>query len=255
MTRYLTILAAIWLAAGACEAWADNVLDWNTTIRNVAQDDGTHPVNKANPGWATRAMAMTNGAIYDVYQAFNRTNAPFFVNTHAAPNTSLDAAVHQAAYDILLNTYPGEASILDTDYNARMGLIPAGAAKTNGISLGDSIAQVYIANRANDHSGDTVPYTPGTLPGQWRPDPFHPTQMAWGPEWGAVQPFAIGSTAPFVSALPPPPALNSQAYTDAFNQVKASELLQQRHADSRRKGNGAVLGLRPGNDGSATGVI
>ena len=34
-------------------------------------------------------------------------------------------------------------------------------------------------------------------------------------------PFAIGSTAPFVAALPPPPALNSQAYTDAFNQVKA----------------------------------
>ena len=40
---------------------------------------------------------MTNGAIYDVYQAFNRTNAPFLVNTQAGANTSLDAAVHQAA--------------------------------------------------------------------------------------------------------------------------------------------------------------
>jgi PEP-CTERM motif-containing protein len=220
MIRVLMLASMVVALSVPAYVRADNVLDWNSTVRNVIQDDGSHPVNKANPGWSTRAMAMTNGAIYDVYQAFNRTHAPFLVNTHAMANTSLDAAVHQAAYDVLLNSYPGESSILSSDYNARMATVPAGAAKTNGINLGDSIAQAYIANRASDHSGDMVPYTPGTLPGQWRPDPFHPAQTAWGPAWGAVQPFAIGASAPFVAALTPPPALNSAAYTAAYNQVK-----------------------------------
>jgi hypothetical protein len=199
---------------------ADNVLDWNQTARAVMQDDGLHTPNSANPGWSTRAMAMTNGAIYDTYQAFNRTNAPFLVNAHAAPGASLDAAVNQAAYEVLLNTYSGESSIIGSAYNSRMALVSAGTAKTDGMALGHSIAQAYIASRAGDHSGDQIPYTPGTAPGQWRPDPFHPTQQAWGPAWGSVQPFAIPSSASFVNALTPPPALGSAAYTTAFNQVK-----------------------------------
>lgn len=238
MLRTITLLTFAAVALYSTMAQADNVLDWNTTMRAAIQNDGTNIVNTANPGWSTRAMAMTNGAIYDVYQAFNRTHAPFLVNTHAGANTSLDAAVHQAAYEVLLNTYSGESSLLNTDYNARMGLIASGVDKTNGMNLGHNIAQAYIANRAGDHSEDIIPYTPSTLPGQWRPDPFHPAQIAWGPEWGSVQPFAIGSTMPFVNALTPPPALDSQAYTDAFNQVKDYGALNSalRTADEKEMG-------------------
>jgi hypothetical protein len=220
MIRYLLTILACVIFAWSTSVRADVVLDWNATLRNVAQNDGTHPVNKANPGWFTRSMAMTNGAIYDVFQAIKRTHSPFLVNAHAGLNTSLDAAVHQAAYEVLINTYPGENAILDSDYNARMALISGGIDKTNGMALGSQIAQAYIANRAGDHSGDMVSYAPGTDPGEWRPDPFHPTQTAWGPEWGAVQTFAIGATDPYINALPPIPALNSSAYADAFNQVK-----------------------------------
>lgn len=199
---------------------ADSVLDWNATIRAAAQDDGNNAVNKANPGWFTRGAAMMNGAIYDVFQAISRTHQPFLVNT-SAPGASLDAAVHRAAYKILKDVYPGESAILDADYNARMALVGAGAAKDAGIALGDLVSAAYIANRSGDHSGDMIPYMTGTGPGQWRPDPFHPAQQAWGPGWGAVQPFAIGATDPFIAALPPIPALSSQAYADAYNQVKA----------------------------------
>jgi hypothetical protein len=212
-------LAALSLAP--LTAAADVVTDWNATIRGVIQQDGTHPVHKANPGWSTRSIAMLNGAIYDAFQATNRTHFPYLVNTAAAPNTSLDAAVHQAAYELLVECYPGEQSTITADYNARMASIPSGLDKTNGINLGHSIAEAYMAARAGDQSDLTMPYMPGVGPGQWRPDPFNPTQAAWGPGWGTVHPFAIPNTDSFVSALPPIPALNSQAYTDAFNQVKA----------------------------------
>ena len=134
--------------------------------------------------------------------------------------TSRDAAVNQAAYEVLSSLYPGEAAILSADYNSRMAIIANGANKTNGIALGSQIAQAYLADpvRSNDHSGDTLVYMAGNGPGEWRP---RPGQSAWGPTWGTVTPFAIGGTAPFIAALPPIPALTSQAYTDAFNQVQS----------------------------------
>ena len=213
--------ALLFLGLSSDVVHADVVTDWNSTIRNVMQQDGTHPINKANPGWATRSIAMMHGAIYDVFQAFDRTHAPYLVNTQAGPNSSLEAAVHQAAYDLLVDCYPGEATMLQADYNARMAAIPDDLNKVNGMALGTQMAQAYIAARAGDHSSDSFPYTPGTGPGQWRPDPFHPTQEAWGPGWGTVETFAIPDTASFVGALPPIPALNSQEYTDAFNLVKS----------------------------------
>jgi hypothetical protein len=189
-------------------------------MRNVLQQDGTRPTNQANPGWSTRAVAMVNTAIYDVFQSFDRTHQPFLVDTRAQPNTSLDAAVHQAAYEVLLNTYPGEKSMLDADYNARMALIPNGVNKSNGINLGRMIGQACITNRMGDNSNVMMPYTPGTQPGQWRPDPFNPGQSAWGPGWGTVKTFGIPNTTAFINALPSIPAMNSQAYADAYNMVK-----------------------------------
>lgn len=208
------------LSLAPVTAAADMVTDWNSTLRGVAQQDGTHPVNKANPGWSTRSIAMMNGAIYDTFQAANRTHFPYLVNAAAVPNTSLDAAVHQAAYELLVQLYPGEQSMIDADYNARMGSIPSGIDKTNGMNLGHGIALAYMAARTGDHADESFPYTPGTGPGQWRPDPFNPGQTAWGPGWGTVHPFAMPNSHDFVNALPPIPALTSQAYTDAFNQVK-----------------------------------
>lgn len=218
--RILTFIFTFAIVALTLDVRADVVLDWNSTICNVMQHDGTRVENKADPGWSTRAMAMMNGAIYDVFQAYNRTHKPFLVNQHAGANTSLEAAVNQAAYDIVKHCYPGEQAIIDADFNARMASIPDGAAKLNGISLGTSIAQQYKLARTGDHSDESFPYTSGTDPGQWRPDPFNPDQVAWGPGWGTVHTFGIPSTSEFISALPAPPALNSPAYTEAFNQVK-----------------------------------
>lgn len=200
---------------------ADIVTDWNATYRSAAQHDGADAINYANPGWSTRAIAITNGAIYDIFQSFNPTFKPFLVNTQAPSGASIDAAINQAAYETLIMSYPNQHSVIAADYRKRMDQIPNSAAKTLGIQFGHSVASAYLVNREDDHASDSTPYTPGTLPGQWRPDPFHPTQKAWGPGWGTVTPFAIGSTSSFIDALTPPPALNSPEYTAAFNQVKS----------------------------------
>jgi hypothetical protein len=221
MIRILKLLLGIVLVGCTTTVHADIVTDWNATYRRAAQSDGLRAINDANPGWSTRAAAMTNGAIYDIFQSFNRTNSPFLVDTSAPSGASMEAAINHAAYELLVCSYPNEHSVITRDYRSRMDQIPDSAAKTLGAQFGHSVASAYIVARANDHAEDSTPYTPGTLPGQWRPDPYHPTQKAWGPGWGTVSSFAIGSSAPFINALTPPPALNSPEYTAAFNQVKS----------------------------------
>lgn len=165
-------------------------------------------------------MAMMNGAMYDSLMAIDRTHDPFHVDMLAAGAASKEAALNQAAWRVLSTAYPGQSSIYDAAYAGRMAAIGDGAEKTAGIALGNAVADQYIAWRSADGAGNSVPYTPGSGPGQWRPDPMiDPPQEAWGPAWGSVQPFAMTSGSQF--APPPAPALTSQQYTDAFNEVKS----------------------------------
>jgi hypothetical protein len=101
MSRFLlAALICVGVLAPA-SVQADIVQDWNDMLCTAAET----VVSKHNPGVPTRAMAMMNGSIYDVFQAVNRTHAPFKVNTWA-PTANLDAAVHQAAYRTLSDIYP-----------------------------------------------------------------------------------------------------------------------------------------------------
>jgi len=213
MSRHIFVLLVGFLSILPLTSHADIVLDWNEAFRKAAKDN----IPKSNPGWATRALAMTNGAIHDVFQATNRTESPFLVDTNA-PGASRQAAVAQAAYTILQDSYDGQQAILDPLYADQMAAIPDGPAKLSGMDLGNQVAQQYINWRANDGANSSVPYTTSSDPGRWRPDPLHPDQMAWGPEWGAVQTFSLQHSGQFT--LPGVPDLNSQQYTDAFLEVQ-----------------------------------
>ena len=139
---------------------ADIVQDWNDTLCTVAET----VVTKHNPGVPTRAMAMMNGSIYDIFQAVNRTHKPFKVNT-LAPGASVDAAVSQAAYRVLSDMYPEMQATLDSTLATRLGAVADGAAKTAGIDLGNFVAQQYITSHQNDGWDLPDAYTPIVGPG------------------------------------------------------------------------------------------
>jgi hypothetical protein len=63
-----------------------------------------------------------------------------------------------------------------------------------------------------------IDYLPGEQPGAWRQDPVSRIPLALGMQWGAVQPFVIGSVA--VYRVPPPPALTSAEYAAAYEEVQ-----------------------------------
>lgn len=219
MLRNYGLALLLGLSICAATARADIVTDWNNTLCIAAQT----VVTKHNPGVPTRAMAMMNGAIYDIYQAVDRTHAPFKVNL-TVPGASIDAAVSQAAYRVLSDMYPEMQTHLDTTLAARLGVVANGAAKTAGIDLGNYVAQHYIDSHQNDGWDLPDAYTPTVGPGHWSSDPMlAPTiQKGWGSDWGSVRPWAMPTPDYFDSFTPfTIDQMSTQRYTDAFDEVKA----------------------------------
>jgi hypothetical protein len=191
----------------------DAVIAWIDTMIEVIKAD------VGNVGLASRTMAMVSGAVYDAVNDIERTGSVYKVDVQAPPGASASAAASEAAYTVLSSLDPDMEPLLEVRLAQSLAAVASSSASAAGVQVGQEVAQGILAWRANDGSAAVVPYVPGTAPGDWRPTP--PTyQVAWGPEWGQVETFAITKPASAFLA-PPPPALNSREYAAALNQVES----------------------------------
>lgn len=229
---------------------ADMVIQWNETLRETVRTAGT-------PGPAIgRVMAITQAAVYDSVNALDRTHEVYLVDALAHPGASREAAVAAAAHRALTVLYPAalfptQAAALDAKLVASLATIPDGKAEDDGVALGRSVADQILALRQNDGSGVVLPaYLGSTEPGQWRPTPAA-NLPGLLPGLADVTPFAMTSGDQFRPDAPP--ALDSAAYTAAFNEVKelgslTSTLRTADQADiARFWANGAGTASAPGH--------
>jgi hypothetical protein len=193
-----------------CLPSANVVVEWNQlAVSAVGQA-------RVSPPIASRALAITQAAVYDAVNAIDKSFEPYYAHVAASSGASIEAAAAQAAHDALAALFPAQAATFDAALAADLVGIPAGRAR-QGVAVGHEVAQQILAWRSTDGSTATVPYTPGTDPGDWRPTPpaFLPALL---PQWPNVTPFAIPSGSQFRPAAPP--ALDSAEYAAAFNEVK-----------------------------------
>jgi hypothetical protein len=193
-----------------CVPSANVVLEWNQLA--------LHAVGQArvSPVVASRALAITQAAVYDSVDAIDRSFEPYHAHVHASRGASPEAAAAQAAHDTLTALFPTQAGTFDSALAADLVGIPPGRAR-QGIEVGREVAQQILEWRSTDGSNATVPYTPGTDPGDWQPTP--PANLpALAPQWPYVTPFAMTSGSQFRPDAPP--SLTSAAYAAAFNEVK-----------------------------------
>jgi len=202
----------------------DMVLRWDRVLIEVLRADRTLP----GPGWSSRNMAITSLAVFDTVNAFGHEYEPYLVNTRAPRGASREAAVAAAAHRALSRLYPDQQTFLDARLSHSLATVPDGPGEAMGVLLGRYVADRIVDARENDGSSDVVEYTPNPAPGHWEPDYLNPTQTAWGPGWGRIEPFALRSGDQF--RAPPPPAIDSAAYARAFNEVKS---LGEKHSTTR----------------------
>jgi hypothetical protein len=190
---------------------ANVVLEWNQrALQSIGQA-------RVSPVVASRALAITQAAVYDAVNAIDQSFEPYHADVHASHGASLEAAAAQAAHDTLASLFPSQSSTFDSALAADLVGIPPGRAR-QGTEVGREVARQILEWRSTDGSGATVTYTPGTDPGDWRPTP--PANLpALAPQWPYVTPYATTSGSQFRPAAPP--ALDSAEYAAAFNEVKS----------------------------------
>src|SRR3954451_6618993 len=193
-----------------CLPSANVVLEWNQlTLHAIGQA-------RVSPVVASRALAITQAAVYDAVVAIDRSFEPYHAHVQASRGASPEAAAAQAAHDALAALFPAQAGTFDAALAADLVGIPAGRGR-QGIGAGHEAAQQILAWRSTDGSTATVTYTPGTDPGDWQPTP--PALLpALLPQWPNVTPFALSAGAQFRPAAPP--ALDTAEYAAAVNEVK-----------------------------------
>jgi hypothetical protein len=203
------------LALVASTARADAVLDWNTIAVNTAV------ANKANPFAQARYAAIVQLAVFEAVNSVTGEYQPYLGTITQRLGASPDAAAIEAAYKVLSHYFgassPATQTALDTARMNSLSAIPDSPAKTDGIQAGDDAAQAMIDLRANDGSA-TPPLTmaPGpSVPGVWQLTKNCTAGIAYN--WQFVTPFGIPSASSYL--LDPPPALTSEAYTKAYNEV------------------------------------
>jgi hypothetical protein len=231
-------------------------------IELVARDfsDG-HAPNNAGPTKTSRALAIIHLAAYDAYA---QVTGAFATRLGTLPTKPSGLGSDDATGTVaLLSAGILAAEQLYPDFRDFITeVVTSGARKINGdilkiavntnpvaVVYGRAIADAWLDARKNDNSDlPQLDKLYSNAAGKHRPDPVNPGQSALGRSWGQVTPFVLGSVIND-AFLGCPPALNSQQYADAFDEVAVFG------RDDVSRGNSAlrdkaVVGIFWGYDGA-----
>ncbi|MFO0908275.1 MAG: phosphatase PAP2 family protein [Isosphaeraceae bacterium] len=226
------------------------IVAWNESALDAIR------ATQTAPPIAARNLAILQVSVLSAVESTSRLAS----GSLAARNDALEGAVNGAARRALVQLFPSQAAEIEGDYATRMADIPAGRSRSLGAALGDRQGQRELGRRSADGATDSVPYTPGTEPGDWRPTP-PAFASALLPQWPGVDRF-VGRGAPAVRYRPPgPPDLASAAYARALEEVErlGSASSTERTADqteiARFWADGAGTETPPGHWNSIAGEM
>ncbi len=129
----------------------------------------------------------------------------------------MDAAVAQAARDVLVARVPAQTATVQLAYDAYMASIPNGPAKDGGKAVGTAAAAGMLAMRTGDHFDDVVPYVqPPFGPGVFEPIATTPVVT---PGLALVRPFTYDSLSEYRPGGPI--AMTSRRYARDLAEVQS----------------------------------
>jgi hypothetical protein len=156
---------------------------------------------------------MMHVAMSDAVNSVQGRYASYVSSGPVKPGASAEAAAAAAARQILLQQAPGQKALIDQAYAETTKAIPDGAAKTDGVAIGEKCAAAVLADRAADGTNVPDTYRPMTTPGVWIP-----TAPPLFAEYARVKPWVLKSADQFRPG--PPPDLKSALYARDYNETK-----------------------------------
>jgi hypothetical protein len=195
----------------------NQVVEWNRILLAIVRTPKAQPAT-IHP---TRSFAMMHAAIYDAVNAIDQTHRPYAVSLNGVSrHASQQAAAAGAAHEVLVALYPSFQSALDADLQQSLAQVGSGDEVNDGLRIGQLVGDRILALRSNDGAGAApVPYVFGAARGDYQSTPPNFPKQPQFTHWSHVTPFALANAAQF--RPDPPPALSSDIYEDAFNEVRS----------------------------------
>ena len=219
-TRLITAATLVVALGTSSLAKADIATEWNA----IAVEATAVPPNSI---LQSRVLAITHAAMYDAARLINQKRALFVTDVQAEGPSSLDAAVAAAAHTVLRRLAPAQSAAVDAAYKSALSRVAEGPPKTNGVKLGQMVAEKLLELRAADGSTQKTDIKLKDGPGSYQLTPPHSMQPILA-HWGAVKPFVIRHDDSYETKGPP--RLDSAQFKAEFDEVK---LLGARHSSAR----------------------
>jgi hypothetical protein len=209
MKHSIVIAMAIFTAVTTGIACADTVTDWNQTAIEVMKVAKV----RVGSGPGLRTLAMVHVAMSDAINSVQGRYTRYVATVPVMRGTSAEVAAAAAARHILVQLYPNQKAMIDEAYAVSVKSVPDGAAKSDGLSLGEQVAAAVQTDRATDGTSAPETYRPLTSPGVWVPTT--PPAVA---QYARAKPWVLKSADQFRPG--PPPQLSSALYARDYNETK-----------------------------------
>src|SRR5260370_1590948 len=166
-----------------------------------------------------------HAAIFDAVNGIKPHYTPYHVDLDGPEGASTRAAAIQAAYVVLVSLFPSQKSTFDAERATSLASLADDADDsgddmniTRGLGWGEVVAKDILTWRSIDGFSRALPRVTGGLgPGNWRPTPPQFLPMV-SPQVATMTPYVLDTPSQFRPEGPP--ALTSERYSDAFNEVK-----------------------------------
>ena len=129
---------AVVILAGAPVAQADIVTDANAKAADMVSRIPAPPIT-------VRMMAIVQVSVFEAVNTIAARYPPQRAKLTPAPGASVEAAVAAATRTALSKLMPAQQAVIDADYQALLGSVPDGPAKTAGIAVGEQAATAIVA--------------------------------------------------------------------------------------------------------------
>jgi hypothetical protein len=191
------------------------IAEWNERVLHIAEAEDRFLTLKG-----VRTAAMMHIAMHDALNAVERRYEPYAFG-HTVAGADPTAAAAQAAYEVAVDQYPGQQRALQDELDKWLAHAN-GMPLQKGVEIGHSAAAAILERRKDDGWNKDAEYhfhpmAPGVY-AEFHEHSGTPQGFVFGAGWATVKPFAIRAPDQFRS--PPPPAITSDEYTRAFDEVK-----------------------------------
>src|SRR6267154_5526726 len=202
-------LVAVAMVGAVSPAFANVITDWDEKAVAVVVPS----LSGTSPYPPQRMIGMVHAAMFDAVNSIERRYRPYLAQLPADPATSKEAAAAAAAATILATIDPKTAGDMRAALATYLASVPAGIAKSNGVKLGEAVAEKVLNERTNDGCDAPDAYLPRTTPGV-----YVPTAITLSSMWPNMKPFAM--TTPSQFRPKPPISMESKEWATDFNELK-----------------------------------